>query len=43
MYISDPYSNLKDEEGKKKKPGFMTKLFRTHPLTEDRVKELRGL
>ena len=42
MYISDPYINLKDEEGHKKKPGFMTKLFRTHPLTSDRVKELRG-
>ena len=42
MYISDPYSNLKDEEGNKKKAGFMTKLFRTHPLTADRVKELRG-
>jgi len=42
MYISDPYSNLKDESGKKKKAGFMAKLFRTHPLTEDRVRELRG-
>lgn len=42
MYISDPYSNLKNKEGNSKKPGFMTKLFRTHPLTVDRVKELRG-
>lgn len=42
MYISDPYSNLKDEEGHAKKPGFMTKIFRTHPLTSERVKALRG-
>jgi len=42
MYISDPYSNLKNKDGKKKKPGFMTRIFRTHPPTSDRVKELLG-
>lgn len=40
MYISDPYVKL--GEGKEKK-GFFVKMFRTHPLTSDRVKALRGM
>lgn len=37
LFISDPFTD------KKKKVGFMTKLFMTHPPTHERVASLRGL
>ncbi len=37
MYISNPFKN------KKKKTGFMQKLFMTHPPVEERVSALRGM
>ncbi len=38
LYISDPF-----EDTEKKKIGFLTKLFQTHPPVEERVKVLRGM
>lgn len=37
MYISDPF------KAKNKKPGFMHKLFLTHPPVEERIAALRGM
>jgi len=37
LYISDPFKD------KKKKVGFMHKLFLTHPPTEERILALRGM
>jgi len=36
LYISDPF------KGKKDKGSFMTKMFRTHPPTHERIAALRG-
>jgi heat shock protein HtpX len=41
LYISDPYAaNLNN---KKKKKGFIRKMFMTHPPIEERVAKLRGV
>lgn len=38
LFISDPFT-----DSKKKKVGFMTKLFMTHPPTHERIVALRGM
>lgn len=38
MYISNPFGS----DGESKKPGFLAKLFMSHPPVEERVAKLRG-
>lgn len=42
LYIADPYAkNLSRSGGISKKPGFWSRMFMTHPPTEDRIAKLR--
>lgn len=45
LFISDPYGNTSTSlsTGKKKKIGFLHKIFLTHPPVEERVNSLRGI
>lgn len=38
LYISNPFGGNKKDDG----PGFLAKLFMTHPPVEERIKALRG-
>ena len=43
LYISDPYAkNLRTKSGATKKPGFWSRMFMTHPPTQDRIAKLRS-